>query len=505
MSFTIAFRVDATSQIGTGHFMRCLTLADALQLHGAQISFISRGLPDHLQDMLTARDIGFVPLSSTGAEYPLGDLAHSNWLGLSQARDAEDSVYALAGQKWDWLVVDHYALDSRWESAMRNTTRKIMVIDDLADRKHDCDVLLDQNYYQDMQTRYDGVVPEHCRILLGPRYALLRREFRGMRQLVRPRTGPVKRILVFFGGVDAENHTKQVIDALFEIDIHGIYVDVVIGGQHPYLEQIKASCIRLGYGCHVQTARMAELAAQADLAIGAGGSAIWERCCLGLPSLVFCTAENQRQQLTDAAREGLLYSPETKSGLKQAVQKHLIALIENSLLRESLSGKGMKLVDGLGTERVISRLGKSDIDIRLVNADDSRSLFQWRNHPSIREVSRDKSVIEWEKHQSWFEAVLADPQRFLLIGQREQTPLGIVRFDKQNEAAEISIYVVPGQAEIGVGQRLLSSAELWLATNHPEVRSVRAHVLGTNLRSQTMFIGAGYELELMTYSKKVQQ
>jgi UDP-2,4-diacetamido-2,4,6-trideoxy-beta-L-altropyranose hydrolase len=504
MNFTIAFRVDANSQIGTGHFMRCLTLADSLQLCGAQIRFISRGLPGHLQDMLTTRGIGFVSLNSTGEEYSLDDLAHSNWLGVTQARDVEDSVFALADQKWDWMVVDHYALDVRWESAMRNTAERIMVIDDLADRKHDCDLLLDQNYYRDMQTRYDGMVPENCRILLGPRYALLRFEFKVMRQQVRPRTGPVKKILVFFGGVDSENYTEQAIDALFESDIPDIHVDVVIGAKHPYLEQIKASCVRLGYACHVQTARMAELTAQADLAIGAGGLAIWERCCLGLPSLVFCTAENQRQQLTDAAREGFLYSPDIKSGLKQVIKEHLIAMAANCLLRESLSNKGMKLVDGLGTERVISRLGVSDIDIRLANPDDSDSLFKWRNHPSIREVSRDKSVIEWKTHQIWFKAVLADPDRFLLIGQRKQIPLGIVRFDRQHEAVEISIYVVPGQAEIGLGQRLISRAERWLATNHPEVRNIRAQVLENNFRSNRMFIDAGYEIESINYFKKVQ-
>jgi len=202
VSFGVAFRVDATSQIGTGHFMRCLTLADALRQRGAWIRFVSRGLPDHLQDMLTARDMGFAPLNDAVTAQAPDDLAHSNWLGTSQVQDAGDSAEALADREWDWLIVDHYALDARWESAMRDSAGKIMAIDDLADRKHDCDVLLDQNYYRDMQTRYGGKVPEHCRVLLGPRYALLREEFRELRAQVKPRTGEVKRILMFFGGVD---------------------------------------------------------------------------------------------------------------------------------------------------------------------------------------------------------------------------------------------------------------------------------------------------------------
>jgi RimJ/RimL family protein N-acetyltransferase len=191
--------------------------------------------------------------------------------------------------------------------------------------------------------------------------------------------------------------------------------------------------------------------------------------------------------------------------LKLAIQRHLAALAENAALRECLSCNGMELVNGLGTERVIARLGISDIEIRQADTNDSRALFQWRNHPSIREVSRDKNEIEWNSHQSWFETVLADPDRFLLIGQRAQTPLGVVRFDRQGDAAEISIYAVPGLAERGVGQSLLHSAEMWLADHHPDIRKIRAQVLGNNSRSHKMFAGAGYEIESTYYSKRVQQ
>lgn len=501
----IAFRTDATRQTGTGHFMRCLTLAEGLLRRGAKIRFVSRGLPAHLRDMLTQSSIELASLDGGTEGVATGDLQHAHWLGCSLDQDAQATQQALSDRQWDWLIVDHYALDARWESKLRGSAGRILAIDDIADRQHDCDMLLDQNFYADMQTRYTGKVPPACGMLLGPRYALLREEFRTLHERARPRSSPVRKILVFFGGVDAENCTGQAIRALAETDLSGIRVDVVIGAQHSHVEQIKDECARLGYGCHVQTARMAELTAEADLAIGAGGSAIWERCCLGIPSLVFCTADNQRQQLADAARHGLLYSPDAKDGLKLAIQRHLEALAENAALREYLSCNGMELVNGLGTERVIARLGISDIEIRQADANDSRALFQWRNHPSIREVSRDKNEIEWNRHQCWFETVLADPDRFLLIGQRAQTPLGVVRFDRQGDAAEISIYAVPGLAECGVGQRLLHSAELWLADHHPDIRKIRAQVLGNNSRSHRMFAGAGYEIESTYYSKRVQQ
>ena len=208
--------------------MRCLTLADALKQCGARIRFISRELPVHLRNMLVTKGMELVSLEgNVVGSLPTDELVHAHWLGTSQAQDAEATIQALSDQTWDWLIVDHYALDARWESAMRQTTKKIMVIDDIADRKHDCDVLLDQNFYADMQTRYVDKVPAHCQLLLGPRYALLRDEFRKLHEQVQPRTGSVKRILVFFGGVDADNYTGLAIDALAGLSDNGLHVDAV--------------------------------------------------------------------------------------------------------------------------------------------------------------------------------------------------------------------------------------------------------------------------------------
>jgi UDP-2,4-diacetamido-2,4,6-trideoxy-beta-L-altropyranose hydrolase len=499
----IAVRVDASVQIGTGHFMRCLTLADALKQRGAQTRLISRHLPDHLRSMLETKGHEFTLLEDVQNDEPLDELAHAPWLGVSQAQDAADSIQALSEACWDWLVVDHYALDARWESALRNSAKKIMVIDDIADRQHDCDVLLDQNYYADMQTRYTGKIPVHCQLLLGPRYALLRDEFIRLREQVKPRTGAVNRILVFFGGVDADNYTGQAIEALTGINISGLHVDVVIGAQHPCLGEIKAACVQYGFTVHVQTNKMAELMAAADLAIGAGGTATWERCCLGLPTLVFCTADNQQRQLADAAREGLLYAPEVSADLSRTIQNHVSALISNANLRELISRNCMQAVNDRGVLRVVTSLGMGGIEIRMVRASDSEKLFQWRNHPSIRAVSRNANVIDWQDHQKWFDSVLSDSEKMLLIGQRSESPVGVVRFDKQGDEVEISIYVVPGAATSGLGQSLLQSAEQWLAANHPEISKIRAHVLGANEPSRRLFSGAGYLVESTYYSKKL--
>ena len=485
--------------------MRCLALADELNQRDAQVRFVSRHLPAHLRDMLAVRGMEFASLHGTASGQVADDVAHAHWLGASQAQDAQDTVQALSDESWDWLIVDHYALDRRWESALRDTSNGILAIDDIADRQHDCDLLLDQNFYADLETRYIGKVPEHCRLLLGPRYALLRDEFRRLREQVTPRTGPVRRVLVFFGGVDADNYTGRAVEALSNQGIEGLHVDVVIGKRHPYRDRIELACAKHQFNCHVQTDRMAELMAPAALAIGAGGSATWERCCMGLPAFAICAADNQVRQIADAASAGLLYSPEIKDNLSHAMTRHLRALLENENLRLSISRNAMQAVDGRGVLRVVGNLGLSGITVRVASQEDSEKLFQWRNDPTIRVVSRNSGVITWEDHQEWFAATLQSPDRLLLIGQREEGPVGVVRFDIQDDGAEVSIYVVPHVKESGLGRDLLQNAERWFAANRPGVGKVRAQVLGANARSHRLFLGADYQVESTCYSKRLHQ
>jgi len=498
----IAFRVDASVQIGTGHFMRCLTLADELARRGAQIRFVSRYLPEHLVGLLAANGYELALLDRTENNTALDELAHAQWLGCSQAEDAADSLKALSDKAWDWLIVDHYALDYRWESKLRPATRNIQVIDDIADRQHDCDILLDQNQYADMSARYADKVPDHCRLLLGPRYALLRKEFRQLREQIESRKGSVQRILVFFGGMDADNYTGRAIQALVDIELADMHVDVVVGAQHPCREAIQDACLSHHFICHAQTNRMAELMAAADLSIGAGGGATWERCCLGLPTVAICTADNQRKQIVDAASEGLVYAPDLKYQFDQVIGCHIRTLIENSGLRQLISRNAMQAVDGKGVLRVVSSMGCSRIVIRFARADDCEDLFAWRNHPSIRAVSRNPELIDWEDHSNWFAGLLSDPDRMLLIGQRDGVPVGVVRFDIQNHQAEVSIYLVPGIT--GCGRDLMHSAEMWLAQHCPGINILHAEVLGSNERSHQLFLSAGYEVQSTSYFRKLQ-
>lgn len=349
----IIFRVDASSQIGTGHFMRCLTLADGLKQRGAQIRFVSRYLPEHFRGMLAAKGHEFVLLDRKQNDADLDELAHARWLGASQIQDAGDSIQALFDTNWDWLIVDHYALDLRWESILRRTVKKILVIDDIADRQHDCDMLLDQNLHAGMENRYLGKVTAHCQLLLGPRYALLRDEFRELREQVKPRTGTVKRILVFLGGMDVDNCTGHIIETLAGINFKEIQVDVVIGGQHPYRAEIETNCATQGFICHVQTDKMAELMVAADLAIGAGGSASWERCCLGLPTLTIAVADNQIDIVKGLDLFGAcIFVGDIKTASVSIIRREIVSLLSTQNQIKILSEKSYLLTDGLGVDRV---------------------------------------------------------------------------------------------------------------------------------------------------------
>ena len=294
----VLVRADASVDIGSGHLMRCLTLADQLCCKGAEVAFVCRDIPGGMFDLLQTRGYRFekLPLPEAGKD--------------PQLFDAEETIKAagrLFPEGLEWLVVDHYEFDAAWERTLRSHTRKLMVIDDLASRQHDCDLLLDQNYYRDLNQRYQGLVPEQCITLLGPAYVLLRPEFAEARRRLRARDGTIRRILVFFGGSDSTNQTQKVVEALKLRERPGIDVDVVVGSVNPNRNTIQRLCDELpNVTFHCQVSNMAELILNADLGIGAGGAAMWERCYLGLPTITVVFAVNQERTTEDVAEIGAI-------------------------------------------------------------------------------------------------------------------------------------------------------------------------------------------------------
>jgi RimJ/RimL family protein N-acetyltransferase len=248
---------------------------------------------------------------------------------------------------------------------------------------------------------------------------------------------------------------------------------------------------------------MAELMAAADLAIGAGGSASWERCCLGLPALAFPVANNQRRLVEEAALQGLLYAPLSRSGIAPSIELHLKALLDNPRLLQLISCRGLEAVDGLGVQRVLRALRCSSIAIREAMQADCENLLIWRNHSSIKAISRNADPIEKSIHEAWLSVVLSDPDRVLLIGECQGEAIGVVRFDVRADEAEVSMYLVPGHQGEGFGSELLLAAEQWLAEYRSNVLSIKAEVLDRNQPSHRLFRTCGYQTRSALYAKKV--
>lgn len=509
----IAFRTDSSQQIGTGHLMRCLTLADELARRGHETLFVCRDLAGNLAPLVSERGHVLISLPAPAASDDLtpepGEvLAHAAWLVVSQAQDAEETAEALkrTSTPFDWLVVDHYALDARWETRLRPQCRRILVIDDLADRRHDCDLLLDQNLHRDMETRYQGLVPKHCASLLGPKLALLRPEFGVARRAMRPRSGEVNRVLVFFGGVDASNETFKTLEALDLIANPRIAVDVVIGRTNPHREMLEAYCAqRPQIFLHIQTDRIAELMAAADLAVGGGGVATWERCALGLPALVWAQAENQREVIHAAAEIGALYAPtaETVETARQ-LSMHLGALLASPSLCRHVGETALSLCDGNGVQRVADRLAPVSVVLRRATIDDCDNVYLWRNHPETRRFSIDAEPITYSEHHSWFDRSLCNPHRILLIAEKQSQPVGVLRYDLDAEVATVSLYLIPGLSGKGLGSAMIESGESWLRKTHPEIAKLRAVVLEANYPSKNLFQKCGFSRHHIVLEKSLQ-
>ena len=355
----VAIRVDASTAIGSGHLVRCLTLAGALRTRGAEVLFICRALPGDLSGMVESQ--GFRRLQL--AEPDVGAVAdpappHAGWLGVPASGDAAETAALLAAELPDWLVVDHYGLDVRWEAALRPLAGRIMAIDDLADRVHDCDVLLDQNYWHERPGRYDGLLPAHCLGLLGPRFALLRPEFQAARAYAggRTRDGKVARVLVFFGASDTANATLKTLQALRMV-APALAVDVVVGLNNPHRDAIRAAAAAMSDArCH-DYVEMAALMTAADLYLGAAGTTTWERCCLGLPSLVLALNAAQAAAIAELEQAGAT----CLLGLADEVSVDALAAAIGRALAwpghlSRYSRITMALVDGCGAQRCSSML-----------------------------------------------------------------------------------------------------------------------------------------------------
>ena len=357
---SVVFRADASLQIGTGHLMRCLALATALREQGATCRFVCRAHVGHLADVVRGHGFGITLLPRSpgdGARHTT--TAHDDWLGESWPGDAEQTSATLAGERADWIVVDHYALEQGWESSLRGHAARMLVIDDLADRPHDCDLLLDQNLGR-APDDYAALVLAGCGLLVGPTFALLRPEFARlrMRSLSRRGTPVLRQLLITLGGVDAGNATCAVLGALRECELPAdLHICVAMGAQAPALAAVRDLAGRMPWTTDVlvDVKDMATLMADSDLAIGAAGATAWERCCVGLPTLLFVLAANQVAGARALHTSGAALSLGDPSSIARTLPEAMRHCAQEGVLAR-LSAAAARVTDGGGVARVLDRM-----------------------------------------------------------------------------------------------------------------------------------------------------
>jgi UDP-2,4-diacetamido-2,4,6-trideoxy-beta-L-altropyranose hydrolase len=502
----IAFRVDATNKIGTGHLMRCLALAEVLKAYSCAIHFLSRNLPKYLQQLIGAKGYTLHNLESS---YQFNDVdqpktnAHSHWLGVSQEQDALESIESLSkllmeGQHWDWLVVDHYGIDDKWEASVKQVVNKILVIDDLADRHHNCNILVDQNLYKDINTRYSGKVQKDCTLLLGPKYSMLRREFIEQRKKIQPKNGKIQNILVYFGGVDINNDCSDALEVLAGIDSHLLHINVVIGRQHPATKKIQNLCRKNCFQLHIQTNKMAKLMADADFAIGAGGISTYERLYLRLPALLKATSANQTKPLLFMKQMGLFDLYSNSKELKTKLEKTLA--IENTSPIDCVMD---------GNKNIINRMFLNEVALRGPEPFDVKRTYHWLQKKSLRRDFMISKPPVLSRHFEYWRSMLGDSEQkvySMIYSGKHIGNCGLKNIDPVKRSSELWVYVAEeeyrgkGIAKSGVIE-LLSRAKNELLHNTVHLHVNLANTDAVALYQKTGFFVVDEPLEKTWISK----
>lgn len=455
----VVLRCDASLAMGSGHVIRSRTLARTLRTQGADVVFLCRRHTGDLIELLEREFKVLVlsrhfhrPCGLDAVSQPLtGRDLYASWLGCSEVQDAKDSLWALADAKLkepDWLVVDHYGLGAAWHQRMQEGLRvatrsvpNIIVLDDLANRSHQATVLVDANRLdtQKQDPYIDLVVSKSCTTLLGPAFALIDPIYPQLQSTLSVRT-EIARLLVFFGGMDSANYAGVALEALNNTKFSHLEVDVVVGAASPHLAELEDIVLhRSNIKLHVGLPSLAGLMSQADLALGAAGTASWERACLGLPSIVIPVAENQKQGAfaLQAAGVAKCLNFEDDCNPVAILQASLLELIYSSDVLKAMSQACFELGDGRGTARVAAALLGPSLPLRMrhANAKDLWLYYWWANDSEVRSQSFNNELISLEAHRKWFAEKLESSSTILLILEDNNgLPLGQIRFDRSAES-----------------------------------------------------------------------
>jgi UDP-2,4-diacetamido-2,4,6-trideoxy-beta-L-altropyranose hydrolase len=489
----IALRADASLESGTGHVMRCLSLAAALRDVGTRTCLVSRRLGVDVRALAQRYDIELLELPAPQAGFVpgAGDPRHASWAGVTTANDAEETAATLQGRALSWVIVDHYAFDARWHRALRAALGvKIAVVDDLADRHVEADLLVDHNLAADHAEKYAQTGSRIGRLLGGPRYALLDPSYRTATRYAFNES--VRSIGIFVGGTDPWQASLMALDAL---RAHGGFdgaVEIVTTSTNPHLEALQSRCHADGAATLlVDLPGLQGFYTRHDVQIGAGGGAAWERCCIGAPTLLLTLADNQRTVAAGLRETGAVHWVEAIE--PAALGRAVADLRADPEARRRMALAGRALVDGQGARRVALAINAETLTLRRAVASDAKPCHAWRNAESTRRYFRDPSPVPLVDHLRWWQSALANPQIHLLIAQIGQEAVGVVRFDSAGSEAEVSIFVDPALTGLGLGRHMLDAAADWAATPAVGSKALTADIDPANDASQSAFAAAGFQ------------
>lgn len=481
----ICIRTDADAAIGLGHLRRCLSLAVGLHRSGADVLFAARRTNVDVADLVRAEGFALLPLPLDGL--PITDIEC----------DARALCEIIGPRQPDWVVVDHYGLDASWHERVRNSLGcRIAVIDDLADRPLSPDALIDHNFVAGIEGhhgKYAHALTRRPSIwLCGPHFALLGPAYEELPPF--EVNAQVRSIGIFLGGTDPDGLSARALASVREVAHFDGFVEIASTSANPALGELRRMVERDGSAMlSVDLPDLRDFFSRHDLQIGAGGGATWERCCVGVPAVTLCVADNQQAVVPALAALGAIATTDsnTTTSIGGLVAHLLIAHDE----RQLLSQRSRALVDGRGAQRsALAITALTGLTLRPVTMTDARRLWLWRNHPSTRTVSRNAAEIEWTTHEAWFVRRLSMPEPRFWLGQVGQVDVGVIRFDALEDQGhyEVSLFLDPALHGLGLGRALLRAGEATISRRGAST-TIHAQVMPGNPASGKLFAGSGYD------------
>tara|TARA_X000000368_G_scaffold89881_1_gene68593 strand:- start:30078 stop:31589 length:1512 start_codon:yes stop_codon:yes gene_type:complete len=500
----VFFRTDLSLEIGTGHAMRCLSLSKEFKRKGIVTKFIFRDYEDGTRSLIEKLFPNCYFIESPSKKNKNLKSDEYRWSHSTKIDDAKKTKDILKDFEVDWLIIDHYSIDKTWENSIKKYVKNIMVIDDLFDRDHYCNALTDPSSNPTSLKIYKKRLNKSADLLIGNKYALIDSIYSEYRDIYRKRNFKNPRILIFFGGIDIQDHTYETVKFISNANIKFSEIDVVVGNNYHNKNNLRKLCQKNKYNLIVQTNKMHELMHNSDISIGSGGITTWERCSLGLPTFVCQIAKNQEQLIKAAAKNSLIFSPNSNKNFKIFLKDHLISFLKNTSLLEYISNRAFKSIDAKGCNRIVSYIMQKSLNARFASIKDSKKIFKWRNSFEVRKFSRNKKIINISDHNNWIKKILASKKESLIIVENNKDPVGVVRFSILNDSsAEISIYLVPKYIGKGMGNGVLDKAEELFLSKFKKIKVINANVLADNERSKYLFLKSKYEYNDLWFSKKI--